>query len=169
MNNESGKISNDRRVRRENENNFDEEITRLSAYLRELKFTKERTGRDIRKNKEQLKKLEAEIARKESLIKSDEKRIDICEVKLKEAIKARTFRKVATPYRITSFNGKRKETLYVGDKVYTNDGQGIFKGRFIATVVSLAKQKNRVVLRFDGVYETTTRDVKFLRHTHQSY
>ena len=158
---------------REYRRNYDKEVTGLTAYLRQLNFKQEKSKRELNRDRESLRRLKEEIAKKESSIRSNDKRIDSCKVKLDKFLTAQRVaeerkrqRKVATPYKITSFDGKSKIRLYVGDTVYTNDGQGVFKGRFIATVVSPSKQENRVILRFNGVSETTTRDIKFLRHAY---
>ena len=176
MSSNSGDPYNKTSITRENKRNYDEEVTELTKYIQELNFKQEKSRRDLNRDRESLRKLKEEIVKKESFIRSNEKRISSCKVKLNRFLTSRRIveerrgqQKIATPYRISSFDGRGTTNLFVGDRVYTNDGQGVFKGKFIATVVSLPKQKNRVTLKFDGVNETTTRDIKFLRHANRHH
>ena len=111
MSSGSEELDTESSISRENNNNYDEEVMKLSEYLRGLNFKKEKSRRDVRKDKQLLQKLREEIAKKESFIWSNEKHITTCELRLKKALKARQIveaakdcQKIATPYKITSFN-----------------------------------------------------------------
>ena len=91
-----------------------------------------------------LQQLETEISEKERAIEGSERLIGSYELQLKQALEAKHFfeivkdlHRIKTPYKITNFSGKGQADLFIGDRVYTNNGKGEFKGKFLAIVISL--------------------------------
>ena len=170
------------------EGTIEEDIVFLSKALQDLNLKKAKSRKILKEEKQLLRQLEEDITKKERALEDSERLIDTYELKLRRALEAKhsidgaksvrqekeeylatvkNSHSIKTPYKITSFSGKGKSDLYIGDRVHTNDGKGEFKGKFQAIVLSLARQPNRVKLRFDGIRTIITRDIKFLQHADQ--
>lgn len=69
-----------------------------------------------------------------------------------------------THYSIVGFNTNKKRESFIGDRVYTNNCTGKYKGLREATVIS-PLPRNKVKLQFDRVSQPTLRLISNLQNT----
>ena len=141
---------------------IDKEIEQLTLAIEEVTLRKKASERRIKKEEEALRDQDLLLGHYHSRLRRiyQEQQQDL---KKCQAVISKQKRKT-THYSISGFGTEEKRELFVGDRVFTNDGSGKFKGLRVATVLS-PLPKNRVKLQFDEVAEPTVRLVSNLQHT----
>ena len=128
------------------------ELEQLTIAIEKISLKRKESERRIKEEKEALKGqeklLELYTARVRKIIQEQNRGISKDQSVTYDRRKEAQDRKT-THYFITGFNTDKKRELFIGDRVFTNNGSGKYKGLRVATVIS-PLPRNRVKLQFDG-------------------
>ena len=167
MKNDRGYATQRNKIYKNSPHSIDKEIEQLTLAIEEVTLRKKASERRIRKEEEALKDQDLLLghyhSRLRRIFREQQQDHKKCQAVISGGKSEHCERKT-THYSIPGFDTTEKRELFVGYRVFTNDGTGRYKGLREATVIS-PLPKNKVKLQFDEVSEPTVRLVSNLQHT----